>query len=137
MLQSFDLDDLTPSFDEHNWENVASFVRLRNAKEELSPFLTESNKVLCATITYEKNGNNYFTTDKGFKKIILKKNYTSTEYEEFLNSLDFNYDCGYGGQELFGTVWFENGTWLERGEYDGSEWWKNCVVPEIPDECKK
>ena len=40
-----------------------------------------------------------------------------------LATLDFEYDNGYGSQELFGEIIFKDGSWLERGEYDGSEWW--------------
>ena len=41
-----------------------------------------------------------------------------------------NYDSGYGGQEIasdlvvVGKDW-----WLERGEYDGSEWWEFKTMP--------
>jgi hypothetical protein len=44
------------------------------------------------------------------------------------------YYSGYGGQELFGTVWMDNGEYITRGEYDGSEWWNYHRVPEIPNE---
>ena len=40
--------------------------------------------------------------------------------QSFLNDLNFEYDSGYGGQELYGTVWFKDNTWAGRGEYDGS-----------------
>ncbi len=46
------------------------------------------------------------------------------------------YYDGFGGQELFGTVWMDNGEWITRGEYDGSEWWDYHRVPEIPNEIK-
>ena len=46
--------------------------------------------------------------------------------------LDVEYNTGYGGQELFGNIWYEDGTWSERGEYDGSEWWEHKVCPAIP-----
>lgn len=52
--------------------------------------------------------------------------------DEVLPGLDFDYDSGYGGQELFGHVWYTDGTWSERGEYDGSEWWEYKKCPEIP-----
>lgn len=54
------------------------------------------------------------------------------EQDEFLfleNLASINYDNGYGGQELFGTIVFKDGTWLERGEYDGSEWWEHRKLP--------
>jgi hypothetical protein len=52
--------------------------------------------------------------------------------EEVLPLLDFNYDSGFGGQELFGTVWYLDGTWSDRREYDGSEWWEHQVCPPLP-----
>lgn len=54
--------------------------------------------------------------------------------EDFLSKLDVEYDAGYGGQELFGTIWLNDGTWFSRWEYDGSEGWQKHVCPEIPEE---
>lgn len=54
------------------------------------------------------------------------------DFEVAINHLDFEYDSGYGGQELYGTIWYEDGTWSERDEYDGSEWWEYRSCPEIP-----
>lgn len=47
-------------------------------------------------------------------------------------ALDFTYDSGYGGQRLFGCIWYTDGSWSARGEYDGSEWWEHRVRPPIP-----
>lgn len=55
------------------------------------------------------------------------------EYLASLDKLDFEYDNGYGGQELYGTIVFTDGTWLERGEYDGSEWWAYKEKPSKED----
>lgn len=52
--------------------------------------------------------------------------------EDCLPRLGFSYDAGYGGQEVFGHIWYQDGTWSERGEYDGSEWWEHKVCPPIP-----
>ncbi len=94
-----------------------------NAKDELLRYVNSGNEIKCALIEYN---------DRTF---ILKVNYTESEYVDFLNSIDFTYYSGYGGQELFGLVWFCNGTWLSRGEYDGSEWWNYNFLPKIPNEC--
>jgi hypothetical protein len=51
-----------------------------------------------------------------------------------LKLLDFEYDHGFGGQELFGVIWYTNGNWSNRSEYDGSEWWTYNRCPEIPKE---
>lgn len=95
-----------------------------NAKEELLSSIN-GNKVKCALIEHEDMK----------KKFILKVDHTESEYMDFLNSLDFSYYNGYGGQELFGIVWLCNGSWLSRGEYDGSEWWNRNFLPQIPNEC--
>ena len=52
--------------------------------------------------------------------------------DEVLPSLDFLYDNGYGSQKLEGTIWYSDGTWSERGEYDGSEWWEHRECPPLP-----
>ena len=52
--------------------------------------------------------------------------------EEVLPALDFLYDCGFGSQEIEGNIWYEDGTWSERGEYDGSEWWEHKKRPLLP-----
>lgn len=67
---------------------------------------------------------------------VLKLNYTEEDFTKFLDKLNFFYDTGYGGQEVFGTIWLTDGTWFSRGEYDGSEWWQYNVCPEIAEECK-
>ena len=48
-----------------------------------------------------------------------------------IDQLDFTYDSGYGTQKLFGVVFFNDNTWLERGEYDGSEWWDYITTPTL------
>lgn len=60
----------------------------------------------------------------------LRSNHTESDELRFLKILaSIDYDNGYGGQELFGTIVFKDGTWLERGEYDGSEWWEHRKQP--------
>jgi hypothetical protein len=52
--------------------------------------------------------------------------------DEVLPKLDFDYDSGYGGQYLDGTIWYSDGTWSDRGEYDGAEWWARRECPPLP-----
>jgi len=52
--------------------------------------------------------------------------------EQVLPRLNFTYDSGYGHQCLHGTIWYTDGTWSDRGEYDGSEWWQHHVCPPLP-----
>jgi hypothetical protein len=102
---------------------------MTNAKKELERLLEGKAKVKCAEITKS------YQYDNEDPKFTLKVNHTDDEFQSFLESLNFDYDSGYGRQELFGTVWLEDGTWCTRGEYDGSEWWEhNKKLPEIPTE---
>lgn len=87
--------------------------------------------VKCATITHSID---FGDTHREFN---LPVGYTLEEYSEFLKSLDFEYDSGYGTQELFGFIWFADGTWAERGEYDGSEWWEYKHCPPISEKLEK
>lgn len=62
--------------------------------------------------------------------IELRSNRTEQDERSFLETLaSIDYDNGYGCQELFGTIVFKDNTWLERGEYDGSEWWELRELP--------
>jgi len=70
-----------------------------------------------------------------YVKIIFGKMYQGPPVEiqgtleQVLPLLDFEYDSGYGTQELDGYIWYADGTWSVRGEYDGSEWWEHVVRP--------
>lgn len=69
--------------------------------------------------------------------VMLRKEHTPEELEAFLNSMDFEYNDGYGLQEIEGTIVFTDGSWLTRGEYDGSEWWENHQIPKYTDYIKE
>jgi hypothetical protein len=101
-----------------------------NAKQEFIE-ATEGTKVIAAQIQFGY----YYKNEEEEKAAtsLLKKGYTQEEYDAFLDSIDMEYDDGYGGQELFGTIWCEGGIWFTRGEYDGSEWWSKHEYPAIPD----
>ena len=103
---------------------------MKNAKEEFLEQV-EAKRVLCCEI----GTNEHFDEETGeFVKdtIILKKGYSEEDLQEFLQKIDFSYDNGYGGQELFGVIWYKDNTWSERGEYDGAEWWEYKSCPKIP-----
>ena len=93
-----------------------------NAKQEFLEHI-KNKEVVCAKIGLEKD---YREID--WHK--LKNNYTDDEFNEFCNKLDFEYDSGYGGQELYGVILFKD-SYSDRSEYDGSEWWTNNKMPTI------
>lgn len=90
---------------------------------------TDGKEILCAEIKY---GQSYWVDDKK-KEVLLPVGFSKNELSLFLAALDFEYDNGYDGQELYGTIWYKDGTWSDRGEYDGSEWWVYQSFPSIPD----
>jgi len=90
-----------------------------NAKHELIN-LINSSEMKCATITIHN------------KLYDLKLGYTDQELLVFIDNLNFDYDSGFGLQELFGTIWMQDGSWYTRAEYNGSEWWKHNKLPDIP-----
>jgi len=95
-----------------------------NAKEEFLKHVGEKS-IKCVRIDY----NGFY----GEGKIcLLPVNYNAEQCKKFLDSLDFNYDNGYGMQELYGIIWYEDGTWSDRYEYDGSESWDYHSCPQIP-----
>lgn len=51
-------------------------------------------------------------------------------WEDFERFANFEYDAGFGGAEINTTLKVVGADWwLERGEYDGSEWWEFKTLP--------
>lgn len=92
-----------------------------NAKKEFVEHVG-NRCVLCADIFYRERDKEY----------VLPVGYTEAEYHVFLFNLSFMYDEGYGVQEVEGWIWYEDGTWSDRHEYDGSERWVYRSAPPIP-----
>jgi hypothetical protein len=102
-----------------------------NAKKELVDALDDITKkysvsVKCAWVSYKR------FSEVSSAHAYLPVGFEQYELESFMKDLDFNYDDGYGSQELHGEVYFDDGSWMERAEYDGSEWWEYKRTPEIP-----
>ena len=106
-----------------------------NAREEFIKHVG-SKSVLCANI---QKGDDYDADDVDDQTSVfnLTTGWDSEDWSKFLSDLDFEYDSGYGGQNLFGTIWYSDGTWSDRGEYDGSEWWDYHICPNIPVELNR
>lgn len=93
---------------------------MKNAKDE---FISHINgrEVLCCEIHVSN------------RDCELTTGWVKSEWDSLLKNIDIEYDNGYGGQELYGTIWYKDGTWSTRGEYDGSEWWEHHTCPTIPE----
>jgi len=95
-----------------------------NAKEEFIEH-TQGKTIICAFVEAEDS-----------KPFVLKAGYTPSDYDTFLQSLDFIYDAGWGHQELGGVIWYDDGTWSNHEGCDGAEWWSYNSAPRVPDFCK-
>jgi hypothetical protein len=55
-------------------------------------------------------------------------------WEDFAKIADIEYENGYGGNEVASSLIIAGDNWwLERGEYDGSEWWNFKTMPIKPE----
>lgn len=102
-----------------------------NAKQETIDFLrqvstTYGTQPKCAII--------WLSTNESDKK-SLKIGYTQNDYENWLTSIDMNYNPSIG-EQLIGNIWFEDGYWGDRfGECNAQnlpEWWGVMKCPAIP-----
>ena len=89
-----------------------------NAKEEFlihTGLVTSNvNKIKCAEIQF------------GHDSYYLGTGWDKQEAKDFLDKIDFDYDNGYGTQNLYGVVWYED-RWLdwEYEWYDDHEYYLN------------
>ena len=102
---------------------------MANAQQEFVEH-TQTRNILCAHIRHEPDWD-----ESSHQNKYLPINYTPEQLTQFLVSLNFDYDSGYGTQRVFGYIWYTDGTWSERYEYDGSERWSYQAQPIIPPEC--
>lgn len=93
---------------------------MTNAKQELLSHI-EGKHVFRVEVNYESFCD---VTFDGVNTVI------KGDLDTVLPLLDFEYDSGFGSQNLYGYIWYTDGTWSERDEYDGSEWWATIVRPE-------
>lgn len=69
--------------------------------------------------------------DVAFCQVERKGKPYQFTFDTFYRSAGFKYDAGYGGQKVEATlkIVFKDGSWMERGEYDGAEWWEFRACP--------
>ena len=105
--------------------------RSRNAKAELKELLSEPEmaSILAAEVSFDPN---YEYEEEPSHVLTLPMGFSAKEEQNLWAFLDRTYDAGWGSQKLFGTIWLQDGSWLTRGEYDGSEWWNHNKRPAIP-----
>jgi hypothetical protein len=66
--------------------------------------------------------------------IGIKDTAVRATWDEFAELANFDYDNGFGGNEINMNVIVVGDTWwLERHEYDGKEWWEYKEKAMMPD----
>lgn len=86
--------------------------KMSNLWEETIKFLEENGKTFEDVLFIQ--GEDFKVTKENFE-IVAKKT---------------NYDAGFGAQHVAtDLVLVGDGWWIERAEYDGSEWWEFKTIP--------
>jgi len=96
----------------------------KNAKEEFLSIIS-GYKLVASEIQYHDNEIGVY------RDIKLKPLFSQVDYDIFLESFNHTYDNGFGGQNLYGVIFCEDGVWMQRGEYDGSEWYDIYQYPDM------
>ena len=77
-------------------------------------------------------GRNYYDWKK--EEQIIYKN----TWDNFCLNANFFYDSGYGRNKIpMDLIVVGKDFWLERHEYDGSEWWEFKTIPVEPEEIRE
>lgn len=63
------------------------------------------------------------------KRFVLPPNTNEETKISFIDTLNFLYNDGFGCQLVYGNIVLKDNSWLERAEYDGSEWWAYKTAP--------
>lgn len=101
---------------------------IENLLQETKCVLTQNNKTLDDVLWV---GSNHLTYNENHDYTPV---FTRTSVEEFIARADRNYDDGFGGAEVNESlILVGKDFWLERGEYDGSEWWEYKQFPNFDD----
>ena len=107
--------------------------KIRNAKLEFIEHVN-NRPVRCAQILHDDF--------KDCPEFLLMDGHSDDDYVRFLNNLNFEYQEGLGEQQLFGTIWYMDGTWSERERLHNKyhnhyeEWWDYKCMPRILDRLK-
>lgn len=104
---------------------------MANLLKEINKKFEEINKTW-ADVEYisARGSDNEYETE--YKNLYLIPVF---EFLGFANT--FNYDDGFGSTEVNKTlrIVFNDDTWLERAEYDGSEWFEYRKLEKPTDKC--
>jgi len=97
-----------------------------NMADELLDILDGCAEPIALDITFQKENKKQW-------RVVWLRDKSDTDFKQFVkNKINLYYYNGYGSQHLDGFVWLQDGAWLERAEYDGSEFWQYQKRPTLP-----
>lgn len=99
-----------------------------NVKDELLEHVGSMDNVKEVQLKYGRHTQRL----KSAELFHLPAGYSEEVLADFLHIIDFAYNNGDGGQELFGFIRWKDGTWSSRYEYDGAEGWVHHKLPNYP-----
>ena len=101
-------------------------ARTRNLLEETINIMNENGYSEADVSFCELSDKSWNRKDKKWEY-----SYQNFSFETFKKLADFEYNCDFGGENinLSLKIVFNDKSWLERGEYDGSEWWELRKCP--------
>lgn len=99
-----------------------------NIKGELLSHVEDMYNVKAVQLKLER----YTERLKSVQLFHLPDGYSEVQLKDFLRDIDTTYDNGYGNQMLYGFIWWKDGTWSSRYEYDGAEEWVHHTLPNYP-----
>lgn len=100
--------------------------------DEIKRFLNQIKQLpVCAEIEYVRDVCTVSQT------AALRKGYTECDLACFYDSLHIEYNRNTDMQNVFGTIWFADGSWATRQVYDdGFEQWAWISRPPTPSQCE-
>lgn len=112
-------------------------IKLPHLEEAMKEYPGDQWKNLYEETLCSIAESNHTTNDIAW--IGIRSSDYAINWEEYRQISDITYYSGFGGTNIPDDliVVFDDGSWLERDEYDGNEWWKCVTPPQQPPTPKK
>ena len=110
---------------------LQTMSQMQYIDDEIKRFLNQIKQLpVCAEIEYVRDVCTVSQT------VALRKGYTECDLACFYDTLHIEYSRNTDMQNVFGTIWFADGSWATRQVYDdGFEQWAWISRPPTPSQC--